>query len=155
MSTQHAQNCHPSKSLEYTSISNISLSCQSVITQRGSLNRSFLSVSCQSSLPHLSARRRSRVPERPRILLNDSSVQHATSAADKFGSIPSLSHLFTSSSSQAKFLSLFVFSAKSSCMFCHIYAHKPCDKKMHINNSSGRDMTLTTMLVLPSTCDTL
>jgi len=88
MSTQHAQHYCPLKSFDYTSLSHTSLSCHSVITQRGSLNRSLVTVSCQSSLPHLSACCRSAVPERPRIPLNDSSAQHATSAADKFGSIP-------------------------------------------------------------------
>lgn len=106
MRTQHAQHYCPSKSLDYIAISCTSLSCHSAITQKGSLNRSLLSISCQSSHPHFSACRRSTVPERPRIPLNDSSAQHATSTADKFGSIPFLSHLFTSSSSQAKFPSL-------------------------------------------------
>ncbi len=130
MSTQHAQRYCPSKSLEYRAISHTSLSCHSVTTPRSSLNRSLLSVSCQSSLPHFSACRRSTVPEQPRIPLNDSSAQHATSAADKFGSIPFLSHLLTSSSSQTTFLSLcfswfsaiisFYTLTLSSIFSCHI-----------------------------------
>ena len=52
MSTQHAQRYCPAKSLEYTAISHTSLSCHSAATLWGSLNRSLLSVPCQSSLPH-------------------------------------------------------------------------------------------------------
>lgn len=76
----------PSKPLECAAISHTPY--RSVIAQRGSLKRHLLSVSCQSSLPHLSARCRATAPERPRIPLNDSSAQQATFAADKFGNIP-------------------------------------------------------------------
>ncbi len=181
MSTQHAQRYCPSKSLEYRAISHTSLSCHSVTTPRSSLNRSLLSVSCQSSLPHFSACRRSTVPEQPRIPLNDSSAQHATSAADKFGSIPFLSHLLTSSSSQTTFLSLcfswfsaiisfytltlssifschisvrvsWVKAAKAHTCFCQI--NLAIKKKIGTSNSWRRDMALTTMSMLPSTCDT-
>lgn len=64
------------------------LSCPATQSERSSLNESLLSASCQSSLPHLTTRCRSAVPDRPRNSLNDSSAERGTSPADKFGSIP-------------------------------------------------------------------
>lgn len=53
VSTQHAQHYSPFKSLEYTAIPHTSLSCHSVITQRGSLNLPVSLVSLPSHTSQL------------------------------------------------------------------------------------------------------